>query len=61
MILGDYLKEKMMPHKAKVAFANLGITYEELLTLGSEKAEKKFMGKSLRRICGAWACIWYFR
>lgn len=46
MMLWNYLKEKMMSHKEKIAFANLGITYEELLTLGSEKEEKKL------RICG---------
>lgn len=47
MMLWDYLKEKMASHKEKVAFANLGITYEELLTFGSSKKEAKKL-----HVCG---------
>ena len=47
MMLWNYLKEKMMLYKERVAFANLGITYEELLTFGNDrKLEKKI------RVCG---------
>lgn len=47
MMLWDYLKEKMMLYKERVAFANLGITYEELLTFGNDKKIEKKL-----HICG---------
>lgn len=47
MMLWNYLKEKMISYKERVAFANLGITYEELLTFGNDKKLEKKL-----HICG---------
>ena len=42
MKLWDYLKSKMILYKDRIAFANLGITYNELINLSSfEKKDKR--------------------
>lgn len=40
MRLWAYLKEKMLPYKDKVAFANSGITYGDLLAYGKDKDKR---------------------
>lgn len=46
MKLWDYMKEKLSAYKGRVAFANTGVTYEELLRL-----EEGSRGKGRLRIC----------
>lgn len=43
MKLWDYLKSRMGKHRGKLAFASLGITYDELLSLGSNQSDKRLV------------------
>ena len=43
MRLWDYLKRKMEKHRGKIAFPSLNITYDELLSLGSNNSNKRLV------------------
>ena len=43
MKLWDYLKSKMEKYKGKIAFPSLNITYDELLSLGSNQSDKRLV------------------
>ena len=43
MRLWDYLKSKMEKHRGKIAFPSLKVTYDELLSLGSNNSDKRLV------------------
>lgn len=43
MRLWDYLKSSMEKHRGKIAFPSLNITYDELLSLGSNQSDKRLV------------------